>query len=676
MDGSWSTPGAPKAPTPKPKAHKPCESNPVAKVEEEEKYYALVVDSGAIIKHSGFSTLHNSATKYVTTQGVIDEIRDAKARHHLESLPFKLEVREPSAEAIQAVLGFSKKTGDYASLSSVDLNVLGLLYDMEKEGCSDMSHIRKEPKRILGEGKVTLSKNTADSKEAVTPEPNVKIDAVKSSNNDDTAEEAKVEDSIAAKRMDETNSSTQSNAESNPIESVPSTSTRNTNAKMSWAQMVNSSASPTQPSLPVTTETVSFDSEGKEEMIDDASQSGGQFSDAEDDESIAVISEDDELCNNGEEKEDESDHQPNEDSLLAESLGTTCNIIDEQQKEALKQEREDKLRIAAEAEEKRKQESLKPISRDGKIYNSFRKYQHIVTSSGIDTSNYGKKSKSGHITMHQSNTSGDDDSAPKESQSRVIGSAFAAFGQDNVVDDDGEGWITSSKDIVAMKASGALEPGKMLGEGRQGASKRDLSMPQKHERAACATTDFAMQNVILQMSFELLSVDGVKVRKLKSWVTRCGSCFRIYTGSENDGKKIFCSWCGSDALQRVAASVDGKTGRLKLHLKKNYQYNLRGTQYNLPKPGKGDRFKGDLLLREDQLMYGTWNQTYKKNKGARASTSIFGNDVAALCSDLTKRDDIRVGFGRKNPNASKFGRERRGKKKKSANEKACGLRRY
>ena len=60
----------------------------------------------------------------------MDEIRDSKARHHLETLPFELEVREPSKDGISHVIDFSKKTGDYASLSIVDLQVLGLLYDL------------------------------------------------------------------------------------------------------------------------------------------------------------------------------------------------------------------------------------------------------------------------------------------------------------------------------------------------------------------------------------------------------------------------------------------------------------------------------------------------------------------------------------------------------------------
>jgi RNA-binding protein NOB1 len=191
-----------------------------------------------------------------------------------------------------------------------------------------------------------------------------------------------------------------------------------------------------------------------------------------------------------------------------------------------------------------------------------------------------------------------------------------------------------------------------------------------------------MQNVILQMNLELLSIDGIKVRKLKSFVTRCGACFKVYTSNESTGplgKRLFCDKCGSDMMQRIAASVDGKTGRLRLHLSKRYKHNLRGTKFSLPKPGTGDRFKGDLLLREDQLLMGAWNQKVKMSSGGKAratAQSMFGKDLASNmgCNAKAVDDDIRAGFGRRNPNAAK-GRERRGKRKKTS-DKACGLRRY
>jgi len=75
---------------------------------------------------------------------------------------------------------------------------------------------------------------------------------------------------------------------------------------------------------------------------------------------------------------------------------------------------------------------------------------------------------------------------------------------------------------------------------------------------------------------------------------------------------------------------------------------------------------------------GAWNQ--KVRKGGPKAESMFGSDISDMVGlgDLTKRNDIQVGFGRRNPNSSKFGRERRGKKKTKAAEtnKACGLRRY
>ena len=100
----------------------------------------------------------------------------------------------------------------------------------------------------------------------------------------------------------------------------------------------------------------------------------------------------------------------------------------------------------------------------------------------------------------------------------------------------------------------------------------------------------------------------------------------------------------------------------------------------MPKPGTGNRFQGDLLLREDQLLTGAWNQKAKMMSGGKAraaAQSIFGNDLASSmgCNvAVMTSDDIRVGFGRRNPNAAK-GRERRGKKKKTP-DRACGLRRY
>mmetsp|Transcript_28150 Transcript_28150/g.57093 ORF Transcript_28150/g.57093 Transcript_28150/m.57093 type:complete len:666 (-) Transcript_28150:131-2128(-) len=358
------------------------------------------------------------------------------------------------------------------------------------------------------------------------------------------------------------------------------------------------------------------------------------------------------------------------------------------------------LQLAQEEAERKRQEALKPITttKDGKTYNSFRKYGHVVASSGIKKKKTsckkaqdaeqgaGSLSIDAAVNEKAHSSSGEHSSTTtdrRKEQSRIIGGDMSMAGKMTAEDDDGEGWITNTSEIKTMKASGRLDPTHDPTKEKDAASNplKGPVGPPLCQRTACATTDFAMQNVILQMNLSLLTVDGVKVRRLKSWVTRCGACFAIYTGDQNGlgSTRLFCDRCGSDFMQRIAASVDGKTGRLKLHLSKKYKTNTRGTKFSLPAPGKGNRFEGDLLLREDQLMVGAWNQKVRKSTSKKEAQSIFGSDIASNVgchADLTKNDNIKVGFGRRNPNSSKFGRERRGKKKKSSDNKACGLRRY
>lgn len=362
-------------------------------------------------------------------------------------------------------------------------------------------------------------------------------------------------------------------------------------------------------------------------------------------------------------------------------------------------------------DEEGKFEALKPISRSGKQYNSFRKYKDLMKPKRAAVA---VRTKKDHAHDEET-TTGDnvrrqalpqereDAEGAKKSESKISGGGVVTSEVMKIDDDDGEGWIKSVKEIRASKMhnGGMLDPskaGSAIGGGSIGdaAAVADtktakIDGPPLSQRAACTTTDFAMQNVLLQMNLLLLSVDGMRIRRLKSWVIRCGACFKIHSTDDdfNNGlmRRLFCSHCGSgDMLQRIAASVDGTTGRLKLHFSKRKQgkhLSTRGTKFSLPKAGSGDRFQGDLLLREDQLLVGVWNQKVKIRSGgsSRASAeSMFGNDLASnvgCCklNSMTAADDIRVGFGaRKNPNASK-GRERRGKKKKSS-DRACGLRRY
>lgn len=62
---------------------------------------ALVVDSGALIKGGGGGEFERNADKVYTVQEVVSEIKDAVTRQRLQVLPYELEVREPSHEAVK-----------------------------------------------------------------------------------------------------------------------------------------------------------------------------------------------------------------------------------------------------------------------------------------------------------------------------------------------------------------------------------------------------------------------------------------------------------------------------------------------------------------------------------------------------------------------------------------------
>jgi RNA-binding protein NOB1 len=333
-------------------------------------------------------------------------------------------------------------------------------------------------------------------------------------------------------------------------------------------------------------------------------------------------------------------------------------------------------------EEERKRLALQPHPKFKKRYNTLGKYSKLLKPKPQDTKAKPETTIDPSKNESTMNPSTDAPQRVMQQQSRILGGTFMT-GQDDDVEDDGEGWITTSKDIQRMKSFGMLDPNKNTKHINKLSNGKQQRGPPIHQRTACTTTDFSMQNIILQMHLELLSVDGMRVNRLKSWVLRCGACFKVYTNPEDTGplgKRLFCDHCGSDYIQRIAASVDEKSGELKLHLSKRYRPNLRGTKYSLPKPGTGNKYKGDLLLREDQLLMGAWHVKAKMRNGGKAKSdaqSMFGKDIATNvgCHTMAMPDsDIRVGFGRRNPNSAK-GRERRGKKKKTT-EKACGLRRY
>uniref|UniRef100_A0A2N9J9U0 Nin one binding (NOB1) Zn-ribbon-like domain-containing protein n=1 Tax=Fagus sylvatica TaxID=28930 RepID=A0A2N9J9U0_FAGSY len=73
---------------------------------------------------------------------------------------------------------------------------------------------------------------------------------------------------------------------------------------------------------------------------------------------------------------------------------------------------------------------------------------------------------------------------------------------------------------------------------------------------ACVTSDFAMQNVLLQMGLRLLAPGGMQIHQLHRWILKCHAC---YTVTAEIGR-IFCPKCGNGGTLRKVAVTVGENG--------------------------------------------------------------------------------------------------------------------
>lgn len=101
----------------------------------------LVVDTTAFIENA---SLQLAGKHIVTCQDVVDEITNKRQLRRLIVLPYDLVIKNVDPETVHIVTEFSKKTGDYPSLSATDLKVIALTYQLEKEHVG-IEHIRSEP---------------------------------------------------------------------------------------------------------------------------------------------------------------------------------------------------------------------------------------------------------------------------------------------------------------------------------------------------------------------------------------------------------------------------------------------------------------------------------------------------------------------------------------------------
>ncbi|CAD8107250.1 unnamed protein product [Paramecium primaurelia] len=166
---------------------------------------------------------------------------------------------------------------------------------------------------------------------------------------------------------------------------------------------------------------------------------------------------------------------------------------------------------------------------------------------------------------------------------------------------------------------------------------------------ALLTTDFAMQNVLLQMGVPVLSTEGYMIKSARRFILECHICKTLV----RDSTRLFCTNCGNNSLLKVSCSLESD-GTIILYRKKNFKVNLRGTQYSIPQ--NLTKKDAPFIFCQDQLMKsGIQQQLARQRKQEeyryKKVMKTYENGIGFEDIDYKHpKQKITVGYGRLNPN--------------------------
>eukprot|EP00037_Helgoeca_nana_P033918 m.419947 g.419947 ORF g.419947 m.419947 type:complete len:751 (-) comp31947_c0_seq1:114-2366(-) len=165
--------------------------------------------------------------------------------------------------------------------------------------------------------------------------------------------------------------------------------------------------------------------------------------------------------------------------------------------------------------------------------------------------------------------------------------------------EDDRGWITPGNREAVVKTLGRKE-----------------NHVKAVVRVGCVTADFSMQNVLLQMGMNVVSVDGLLIRRVKTFSLKCESCFRV----THEVHRKFCKACGHPTLYKITVSTNSE-GKIEYRMPKRIRTTNRGARFTTA-PAQMGRVN-NLLVREDQREF-TRPQRREKDFDAFTADHITG----------------------------------------------------
>ena len=224
--------------------------------------------------------------------------------------------------------------------------------------------------------------------------------------------------------------------------------------------------------------------------------------------------------------------------------------------------------------------------------------------------------------------------AARKAAREEVAAAAAAAATAPAAEGEEEGWETASDDDGDDSGSGS-DDGERAAPSAAAAGTHDEldDDPAADSPISLVTSDFAMQNVALQMGLRVVASDaGSRIREARRWALRCSAC----SFCSREAGRLFCPRCGNAALDKVEVVV-GASGAAAFGVRRSHC--LRGTKFSLPKP-RGGRGGSGPILREDQLLeaMARARRSNRGRKGARAAAAAAAGDDPLLAPELATAD--------------------------------------
>ena len=126
---------------------------------------------------------------------MISELKDEATRARIQPLLPFLKLRSPTADSSRFISDFARKTGDLSVLSRVDLQLLALTYELEKERNKGDWRLRNDPNQKTLNGSPPGREGETEKQEEIAPAesqseevPSAEAPSTEAPENDESAE--------------------------------------------------------------------------------------------------------------------------------------------------------------------------------------------------------------------------------------------------------------------------------------------------------------------------------------------------------------------------------------------------------------------------------------------------------------------------------------------------------